>query len=93
MVCLKDIVGNAVFKFEPFVLHVQSRSLSDAQLLVSYIMLHPRLWNIDYLFYELAHLKIWFRKFQLITETTSEVPGEPAHSHSLARATHVDSHT
>ena len=57
MVCLKDIVGNAVFKFEPFVLHVQSRSLSDAQVLVSYIMLHHGLWNMNYLFYELAQLQ------------------------------------
>ena len=33
-VCLKDIEGNAVFKFEPFILHVQCRTLSDAQLLL-----------------------------------------------------------
>lgn len=35
LVCLKDIEDSAVFKFEPFVLHVQCRSLSDAQLLLS----------------------------------------------------------
>lgn len=33
-VCLKDIEGNAVFKFEPFILHVQCRTLSDAQVLL-----------------------------------------------------------
>ena len=34
VVCLKDIEGNAVFKFEPFILHVQCRTLSDAQMLL-----------------------------------------------------------
>ncbi|XP_038045421.1 tRNA wybutosine-synthesizing protein 3 homolog [Patiria miniata] len=29
---LKDLQGNAVFKFEPFILHVQCRALQDAKL-------------------------------------------------------------
>jgi len=40
-VCLKQVtgleksVGDATFKFEPFVLHVQCKQLGDAQLLVN----------------------------------------------------------
>jgi len=39
--CLKQVtgleksVGDATFKFEPFVLHVQCKQLGDAQLLVN----------------------------------------------------------
>lgn len=32
---LEKSVGEATFKFEPFVLHVQCKHLTDAQLLVS----------------------------------------------------------
>ncbi|KAL3876412.1 hypothetical protein ACJMK2_034261 [Sinanodonta woodiana] len=32
--CLKNVDGNTVFKFEPFVLHAQCRNLTDAQTLL-----------------------------------------------------------
>lgn len=36
MEALKEVSGDAILKFEPFVLHVQCQELQDAQILVNF---------------------------------------------------------